>query len=230
MNISSIQPVIEAITGFNECVSFFQWLRSLGSQSNGAENQELKKDDVLKLQNSLQCLRDTLPAMHNFIDRAEWRSHEKCVAELLPKLKAAMYDAEDLLEDFRCYEQKVKIEGSATSAESITEFLHDFVQGTLYKLAHIKERLNNQFKLLKAMGLHQAAPRFDRLVRPETTSFATEAKIFGRDNEIKELIRFLGVLANDRGGVLPDPRGKEVQPVHQQATKLVLALTTMKQQ
>ena len=89
MNISNIQPVVEAITVFNECVTFFQWLKSLGSRSNAVENQELK-EDVLKLQSSLQCLRDTLPVIYNFIDRAEWRSHEKCVAKLLPELKASM--------------------------------------------------------------------------------------------------------------------------------------------
>jgi hypothetical protein len=115
--ISYIKVVIEAITGFNECDTFFQRFRYLRSRSNGTESQELKEDDVLKLQNSLQCLQDTLPAMYNFIDRVEWRSHEDPVAELLPKLRAAVYDAEDLLEDFRCYDQKVKIEGSATSAE-----------------------------------------------------------------------------------------------------------------
>jgi energy-coupling factor transporter ATP-binding protein EcfA2 len=48
------------------------------------------------------------------------------------------------------------------------------------------------------MGLHQATPRFDRSVRPETTCFPTEEKIFGRDDEIKELIRLLGVPANNR--------------------------------
>lgn len=158
MNISNIQPVVEAITVFNECVTFLQWLRSLGSRSDGAENQEHKEDDVLKLRSSLQCLQDTLPVIYNFIDRAEWRSHDKCVTMLLPELKASMYDAEDILEDFRCYEQKVRIEGRATSA--VTEFFRGFIQGNSNKLDDIKERIDSQFKLLKAMGLHLATPRF----------------------------------------------------------------------
>ena len=90
MIISSIKAAVEVITGFNECATIFQWLRSLRSRSSGAQNQELKEDDVLKLQSSLQCLRDTLPVIYNFIDRAEWRSHEKCEAKLLPELKASM--------------------------------------------------------------------------------------------------------------------------------------------
>ncbi|XP_066324676.1 putative disease resistance protein RGA3 [Miscanthus floridulus] len=201
MIISCIKAVAEAITVFNECVTFSQWVRSLGSLSIGREKEELKEDDVLKLQSSFQCLRDTLPAMYNFIDRVEWRSHEKGVAELLPELKAAVYDAEDLLEDFRCYKQKVKIEGSATSAEPGTKFFQDFIQGNFNsKLTAIKNRLDNQSMVLERMGIHQATLRFDRSVRPETTSFPTEAKIFGRDEEIKRLIKLLGVPENNTRG------------------------------
>ena len=109
-------------------------------------------------------------------------------------------NAEDLLEDFQCYEQKLKIEGSATKVEPRSKFFHDVIQGNLKKLTHVKERLDNQSRLLKRMGLDQATLRFDKSVRPETTSFPTEAKIFGRDDEIKELIRLLGVPANNRGG------------------------------
>jgi hypothetical protein len=210
--ISYIKVVIEAITGFNECDTFFQRFRSLGSRSNGTESEEHKEDDVLKLQNSLQCLQDTLPAMYNFIDRVEWRSHEDSVAELLPKLKAAVYDAEDLLEDFRCYEQKVKIEGSAISVEPGNKLFHDVIQGNFKKLTHIKERLGNQFGLLERMGLHQATPRFDRSVRPETTRFPTESKIFGRDDEIKELIRLLGVSASNRRGPSRPKRKRSAIP------------------
>ncbi|RLM80047.1 hypothetical protein C2845_PM12G09700 [Panicum miliaceum] len=43
------------------------------------------------------------------------------------------------------------------------------------------------------MGLHAATPRFDKSLRPVTTSFRTEPKIFGRQKELKEAIRLLGV-------------------------------------
>jgi len=219
--ISYIKQAIEAISGFNECVTFFQWLRSPQTRSNGAENQELKEDDVLKLKSSLQCLRDTLPTMRNFIDLAEWRSHEMCVAEFLPELKGAMYDAEDLLEYFRYYELKVEIEGSVTSSEPGTKFFHDAIQGNLEKLNHIKERLDNQCMQLERMGLRQATPRFDRSVRPETTSFPTEAKIFGRDNELKELIRLLGVSANNRRD--PSRPKRKRSAIHSSASYQVCA-------
>jgi hypothetical protein len=109
--------------------------------------------------------------MRSFIDQAEWRSHEECVAQLLPVLKATVYDAEDLPEDFRYYELKVETEGSATSVELDPKSFDDVIQGNFKKLTHIKERLDNQSRLLEIMGLHQATPQFDRSVRPETTSF-----------------------------------------------------------
>lgn len=97
--------------------------------------------------------------------------------------------------------RKVKIEGSATSAKPGTKFFQDTIQDNFNtKLTAIKNRLNNQSMMVERMGLHQATLRFDRSVRPETTSFPTEAKIFGCDEEIKRLIKLLGVPANNSRG------------------------------
>jgi len=57
--------------------------------------------------------------MYNLIDRAEWRIHDHYVAELLSRLKDAVYDAEDLLDEFRWYEKKVSVEGNAISVEPV---------------------------------------------------------------------------------------------------------------
>ncbi|CAM0901779.1 unnamed protein product, partial [Alopecurus aequalis] len=43
------------------------------------------------------------------------------------------------------------------------------------------------------MGLPGVTRCFDKLVRPETTSFPNETKIFGRDKELKQLLGFLNV-------------------------------------
>jgi len=43
------------------------------------------------------------------------------------------------------------------------------------------------------MGLHEGTPQFDKSLRPVTTSFRTEPKIFGREKELEEVIRLLGV-------------------------------------
>ncbi|CAO2045467.1 unnamed protein product [Urochloa humidicola] len=48
------------------------------------------------------------------------------------------------------------------------------------------------------MVLHEATPRFDKSLRPVTTSFRTEPKIFGREKELNEVIRLLGVPTGSR--------------------------------
>ncbi|XBI60823.1 hypothetical protein VPH35_041701 [Triticum aestivum] len=48
------------------------------------------------------------------------------------------------------------------------------------------------------MGLHGVTQRFDRLVRPETTSLPNETKIFGRDKELKQILGFLNVPKNSK--------------------------------
>ncbi|OEL32272.1 putative disease resistance RPP13-like protein 1 [Dichanthelium oligosanthes] len=133
--------------------------------------------------------------MYNLIDRAEWKIHEHCVADLLPKFKDAVYDAEDLLDEFRRYEQMVTVEGNATQLSSLSDFFSSVKQGNFSKVVDIQNRINTLSSCLRNMGLHQA-PRFDKLVRPETPSFPTEPKIFGRKEELNEVIRLLGVNAN----------------------------------
>ena len=164
------------------------------SQWNGSQEEKLKEDDVLQLQSDLQRLRDTLPAMYNLIDRAEWKSHVPGVEQLLPNLKDAVYDAEDLLDEFRWYELKVKIEGNATHQLSpFIDFFHSVTQGSFNKVVDIQKRLSNLSSQLEKMGLHEETPQFDKSLRPVTTSFRTEPKIFGREKELREVIRLLGV-------------------------------------
>ncbi|TVU32555.1 hypothetical protein EJB05_24288, partial [Eragrostis curvula] len=193
----SISKAIGVVSGINEFGNLFQLVKStisyLRSQWNGMQEQEVKEHEVLQLKSDLRGLSETLPAMYNLIDRAEWRSQEKCVAELLPKLKDAMYDAEDLLDEFSSYELKVSIEGNATQLSPLIEFFHSVTRGSFNKVNDIQNRLSNISNQLEKMGLHEATPRFDKCIRPVTTSFRTEPKIFGRENEIEEVVRLLGV-------------------------------------
>ncbi|TVU33197.1 hypothetical protein EJB05_24985, partial [Eragrostis curvula] len=195
-----LSKAVEVIGGINEGVNLFQWVgsavSSLRSGWNGKQEQKLQEDEVLQLQSDLECLRDTLPATYHLIDRAEWRGHEKCVAELLPKLKNAVYDAEDILDGFRWYELKLKVEGNATQVSPFIDFFCTVTQGRFNKVIDIQKRLNSISSQLEKMGLCQIAPRFDKLLRPETTSFPTEPKIFGREEEMKKVIKLLGVSAN----------------------------------
>jgi len=131
--------------------------------------------------------------MYNLIDRAEWKSHVPGVEQLLPNLKDAVYDADDLLDEFRWYELKVEIEGNATQLSPFIDFFHSVTHGSFNKVVDIQKRLSNLSSQLEKMGLHEETPQFDKLLRPVTTSFRTEPKIFGREKELEEVIRLLGV-------------------------------------
>jgi hypothetical protein len=203
MNIINIPKTIAVISGFNECANLFQWvtsaISSLKSQPNETQKERLK-GDIRQLHSDLTCLTDTLPAMYNLINRAEWRIHDHCVADLLSRLKDAVYDAEDFLDEFRWYETKVSVEGNEILVDSVIDFFHSVTQGSFNKVTDIQKRLNHLSGEFGKMGLHQAAPRFENSFRPQTTSFPTEAKIFGRDEEKKNLIKLLGVPTNNSAG------------------------------
>uniref|UniRef100_A0A0E0CJ97 NB-ARC domain-containing protein n=1 Tax=Oryza meridionalis TaxID=40149 RepID=A0A0E0CJ97_9ORYZ len=188
-----LMPAFEVIGGFNECVNLFNWARS---QLSGTQEQTPKDEVLLQLQSGLQCLRDTLPAKYDLIDRAEWRSHDNCVAELLPKLKDAVYDADDLLDEFRWYEQKVVLEGNPSQSPFL-DFFGSVIQGSFNKVKDITERINNiSSELEKLDQLRNVPRRFDRSLRPETSSFRHKAKIFGRDKELNKVMELLGVPKN----------------------------------
>ncbi|TVU34863.1 hypothetical protein EJB05_16718, partial [Eragrostis curvula] len=209
----SLSKAIGVISGINEFGNLFQLVKSavsyVRSQWNGMQVEQIQEDDVLILHSELRCLSETLPAMYNLIDRAEWRIHDHCVAELLPKLKDAVYDAEDLLDDFRWYELKVVIEGKTTQMSPFIDFFSSVIQGRFNKVVDIQKRLSSLSSQLEKMGLHQTTPRFDKSVRPETTSFPTEPKIFGRQKELNELIRLLVFVPPDKRRNLSHSLGRK---------------------
>ncbi|VAH55119.1 unnamed protein product [Triticum turgidum subsp. durum] len=193
-------PAIGIIGAINECVTLFQWAKSaissLHSRWSGSQEQSLQ-DGVLLLESGLQRLRDTLPAMYDLIDEAEWRSHEKSVAKLLPNLKDAVYEAEDLLDEFKWYEMKVQVEVIA-SQSSFIEFFDTVIQGSFNKLNDVQLRLDHLSRQLENMGLCGVTQHFDKSVRPETTSLPNETKIFGRDEELEQVLGFLNVPTNSK--------------------------------
>ncbi|XP_052141836.1 putative disease resistance protein RGA1 [Oryza glaberrima] len=194
----SLSKTIGFISGINECVNLFQWatsaLSTLHSRWSGTQQQKLQ-GELLQLQSSLQRLRDTLPANYDLIDRAEWRIHEHCVANLLPNIKDAVYNADDLLDEFRWYEQKVALESNANQSPFM-DFFNNMIQGSFNKVNDIMERLDNISSQLERMGLHETPQRFDKSLRPGTSSFPNERKIFGRDKELKKVMELLSVPIN----------------------------------
>ncbi|CAD6221584.1 unnamed protein product [Miscanthus lutarioriparius] len=203
VNIINIPKTTSAINGLNECAHLFQWVTSAISspkpQLNETQKERLQRD-ICQLRSDLQCLTDTLPAIDNLIDRAEWRIHHDSVVDLLSRLKDAVYDAEDLLDEFRWYEKKVSVEDNAISVEPVIKFFQSVTRGNFNKVTGIQKRLDNLSKQLEKQSLLPAIPKFDKSSRPETSFFSTEAKMIGRDEEKKKLIMLLGVPTNKSSG------------------------------
>ncbi|XP_037475039.1 putative disease resistance RPP13-like protein 1 [Triticum dicoccoides] len=188
---------IGVVSAINECVTLWQWAKSAISSRWSGSHDQILQDRVLQLESGLQLLRDTLPAMHDLINKAEWKSHERGVASLLPNLKDAVCDAEDLLDEFRWYELKLQVEGDANQS-SLLDFFGTVIPGSFDKLNDVQLRLNHLSIQMENMGLRGVTQHFDKLVRPETTSLPNETKIFGRDKELKQVLGFLNVPMNSK--------------------------------
>uniref|UniRef100_A0A8R7PME9 NB-ARC domain-containing protein n=1 Tax=Triticum urartu TaxID=4572 RepID=A0A8R7PME9_TRIUA len=131
--------------------------------------------------------------MYHLINGAEWRSYEEHLAMLLPSLKDAVSEAEDLIDEFRWHEMKVQAEGNAIQSPFI-DFLDKVIHGNFNKLNHVQLRLNYLSSEMKGMGLREVTHRFAKSVRPVTTSLLSkETKIFGREKEVKQVLGFLNV-------------------------------------
>ncbi|XP_044445640.1 putative disease resistance protein RGA1 [Triticum aestivum] len=156
-------------------------------------------DDLWKLET-------TMPKMLDLIDRVEYQSHKKQAADLLPHIKDAVFEAEDLLDELDYDALKWKVECSKNLGldrlrDTCLEF-YESVRSNDYirKVNRIQKNLDHVHKQSMEMGLHQAPLKFDKSVRPETTSyFNCEEKMIGREKEMKELVGKLGVHSRKRG-------------------------------
>ncbi|KAF7033654.1 hypothetical protein CFC21_044740 [Triticum aestivum] len=181
-----------------EFVKLFQWMRSaISSQYSGRSvpREPEIQGEVSKLDEHLQGLRDTLPEMYVLINAAEWRSYEDSIAEILPNLRNSVYDAEDLLDEFKWYELKVTVEGNANQCP-FSDFFNDVITGSFNeKVQCVQDRLDDLLNQLEKMGLHEdsyeSVRRFDKSVRPKTTYLLNESEIFGGAQELKKVIGFL---------------------------------------
>ncbi|KAE8800229.1 Disease resistance protein RGA2 [Hordeum vulgare] len=151
--------------------------------------------------------------MYNLIDQAEWWSHKHFVAELLPKFTDAVYDAEDILDEFRWYERKLTVEGIASQSPFI-DFFNCAIQGSFNKVKDVQKRLENLSNLLEKMGLREVTPCFDKSVRPETSSFPMETTIFGRDQELNQVTELLVVREDDSTTKAHSKRKRECHTIN----------------
>ncbi|XP_037488003.1 probable tyrosine-protein kinase DDB_G0283397 [Triticum dicoccoides] len=188
-------PAKEVPKVINSCLDFFSWVtpgivaarHQLVDQDDTAAQQQIHevREQLRQLDNDLWRLRTTMaPKMLDLIDRVEWQSHKKPTADLLPDIKDAVYDAEDLLVEFNYYAMKLRVEQSKNSGQDHMEGAFLQFYNSIKDCAHfskvkeIQDKLDHIYKQSKDLGLHQAPQKFDRSIRPETCSFSDEPQIF----------------------------------------------------
>ncbi|VAH00794.1 unnamed protein product [Triticum turgidum subsp. durum] len=204
------------LSNLNACHEFFSWTASVittiryrqsTSESSdrdktAAQPHDKKKFDRLEV--DLWKLKTTMPKMLDLIDRVEFLSHKEQAAALLPDIKGAVFDAEDLLDEFDYDVLKLKVECSKNlePGHYNDTFLEFFDRSSDYirEVNIIQEKLDHVYKQAMDMGLHQAPQKFDKSVRPETTTyFNCVENMVGREKEMKELVGKLGVRGLKRG-------------------------------
>ncbi|CAM0942624.1 unnamed protein product [Alopecurus aequalis] len=156
-----------------------------------------------------------MPKMLDLIDRVEFQSHKQQAAALLPDIKDAVYDAEDLLDEFDYYALKLKVDstkylGQDHLGDTFLEFLacvgsNDYIR----EVNRIQAKLDHIHLQSKDMGLHKASLKFDKVVRPETNSYLNE-QLFGREQELKQLVAKLGVRQRKRDRTESETRMTEL--------------------
>ncbi|KAM3299372.1 hypothetical protein ACQJBY_040728 [Aegilops geniculata] len=198
------------LSNVNACREFFSWTASVITATRSLRNtselphEDKSEEQIERLKDDLWKLETAMPKMLDLIDRVEYQSHKKQAADLLPHIKNAVFEAEDLLDELDYDALKWKLECSKNLGP---DQLHDTwlgfydsvrCNGYIRKVNRVQKNLDHVHKQSMEMGLHQAQLKFDKSVRPETTSSFNEGKMFGRKKELKKLAETLGVRAPKR--------------------------------
>uniref|UniRef100_A0A0D9XHG9 Uncharacterized protein n=1 Tax=Leersia perrieri TaxID=77586 RepID=A0A0D9XHG9_9ORYZ len=176
-----------AISGCNDWVDLIQKLFSAGSSVVsllGGEHRQQLKHELDRLE---RCMLH-LPAL---INQAEWFIHKDTVAPLLHKLKDRVLDAHDLLDTFDYYyKRKVAAEGTRHLR---ADFSREIVNSDqVRKIREDIEFLDDKLALL--IDRRAEMKRFDRFIRPDMDHSCDESRIRGREDQVEELLQWLGVL------------------------------------
>ncbi|XP_044415848.1 putative disease resistance protein RGA3 isoform X2 [Triticum aestivum] len=107
----------------------------------------------------------------------------------------------------------MEVEGNADHC-AFLDFYNTTVQGSFNKVNVIQERMNSISGQLGKMKLYGVTPGFDKSVRPDTTPFPNEKNIFGRDEELKEVMGFLGVPQTQSKGMTCSKRKRASSAVN----------------
>ncbi|OAY68033.1 Disease resistance protein RGA2 [Ananas comosus] len=179
-----------------------RWLLSFAKEVVQSAAASVAANELVRLlpslDHDLEVLRTTLLTTRLRVDKAEqWRFKNPHFDQLLMQLKAAFYDAEDLIAEFDYVELQQKIEGGHASLllSSPLDFVKNLISRAPDKVRQYQRRLDDAAtaleKVIVDLNFRDEPKRSDVLRRRQTGSFVTEPEVFGRDEEREKVIALL---------------------------------------
>uniref|UniRef100_A0A0D9XD02 Uncharacterized protein n=2 Tax=Leersia perrieri TaxID=77586 RepID=A0A0D9XD02_9ORYZ len=169
-----------------------QWRRKQEYLQGQSECRQLKWKDDEKMKQLRYCML----GLPDLIKHAEWLSYVKCdkeVTELLSELKIRLYDAYDLLEEFRYHHHQLQLGSDAQGvAEQLqNDFLQNITDGSI-----VRDILDDLSCLRSTLGsaIDRRVPQqFGKLLRPAMSAFYDSSKVRSLQKEVDELLDLLEV-------------------------------------
>ncbi|KAK8665386.1 hypothetical protein V6N13_005555 [Hibiscus sabdariffa] len=148
----------------------------------------------------LNKLEPTLMSVKALLGDAEMKQITNSnVSSWIDKLRDAVYDAEDLLDEIATEALRRKLEsqdqtGSTSTVKQVTSFfssLNPFKDGMVVKLEDILGRLEPLINQKHILGLKENCKAEKPFQRSPATSLVDESGVYGRDGEKEEIMRTL---------------------------------------
>ncbi|XP_020084649.1 disease resistance protein RGA2-like isoform X1 [Ananas comosus] len=178
------------------------WLLSFAKEVVQSAVASVAADELVRLlpsvDHDLEVLRTTLLTTRLRVDKAElWRFKNPHFDQLLMQLKAAFYDAEDLIAEFDYVELQQKIEGGQASQllSSSLDLVKNLISRPPDKVQRYQRRLDDAVaaveKAIVDLNFCDEPKLSGMLRRRQTGSSVTEPEVFGRDEERERVIALL---------------------------------------
>lgn len=155
------------------------------------------KNDLTKLTNSVSTIKALL------LDAEERQTKSHSVKDWLEKLKEALYDADDVLDEFSYESRRREVMTREKRVKQVRIFFSKsnqiaFDYRMARKIKHVRERLdsiaadNNQFHFSEKLEQKAQHVSLDQIrERDDTYSFINEEEVIGRDDDKKVVKNFL---------------------------------------
>nr|CAD1841088.1 unnamed protein product [Ananas comosus var. bracteatus] len=191
-----------AVEGREEVLGTDGWLLSFAKEVVQSAVASVAADELVRLlpsvDHDLEVLRTTLLTTRLRVDKAElWRFKNPHFDQLLMQLKAAFYDAEDLIAEFDYVELQQTIEGGQASLllSSSLDLVKNLISRPPDKVQRYQRRLDDAVaaveKAIVDLNFCDEPKLSGMLRRRQTGSSVTEPEVFGRDEERERVIALL---------------------------------------